>query len=216
MSFREQDEINGVGKNQSLTPRLAPTNIPVIHPNATFVMSQKGTTREEKLSLRISGFDEKIKAFHAYYYDLKRKLREQLLALDENAPYSREMVDQWLNQKEKQKRRRLKEKKQGLQEQLNEIRDEEDSDERQTSPSKSPAKNQNTFGDAMAEGERFAKGNVKNAAGDYGNTAKANVSEAASGQSPFQLRPHTHISLPGAHLGAGGMENAQEPTHTLS
>lgn len=115
----EQDEINqtmivGVGKNQSLTPRLAPTNIPVIHPNATFVMSQKGTTREEKLSLRISGFDEKIKAFHAYYYDLKRKLREQILALDENAPYSREMVDQWLNHKEKQKRRKLREKKQGL------------------------------------------------------------------------------------------------------
>lgn len=68
----DQDEINGVGKNQSLTPRLAPTNIPVIHPNATFVMSQQGTTRKEKLSLRISGFDEKIKAFHAYYYDLKR------------------------------------------------------------------------------------------------------------------------------------------------
>ena len=212
MSFREQDEINGVGKNQSLTPRLAPTNSPVIHPNATFVMSQKGTTREEKLSLRISGFDEKIKAFHAYYYDLKRKLREQILALDENAPYSREMVDQWLNHKEKQKRRRLREKKQGLQEQLNEIQGEnisEDSDELKTSPPKSKEKNRNTFAETVTESEWYAKGNSKNAAGDYGNTSKVNASKADRGQPTFLQAPALlRIGLPGTQLGVGNIENS--------
>ena len=212
----EQDEINGVAKNQSLTPRLAPTNIPVIHPNTTFVMNRKGATQEEKLSLRISGFDEKIKAFHAYYYDLKRKLREQILALDENAPYSKEIVDQWLNQKEKQKRRKLRGKKQGLQEQLNEIRGQEDSDELKISPSKSKEKNQDAFAETKTESEWYTKDNVKNVVGDHGNTSKVNVSKAVRGQSISQSPSPLRISLPGARIGVGSIENSQEHTHSLS
>jgi hypothetical protein len=56
----------------------------------------------------------------------------------------------------------------------------------------------------MTESEEYAKGNVKNASGDYANTSKVNVSKAISGQSPLTLK----ISLPGARLGVGSMENS--------
>ena len=69
MSFIDQDEINGQHRKQSLTPRIVP-NLPNINlPNSRFQASSKGQTKEQRLTVKIADFDEKIKAFHAYYYE---------------------------------------------------------------------------------------------------------------------------------------------------